>query len=110
MVGVEFWEIPLRQFFAEQKVEYTVEKLDKVKGSLFKVSSEPLSLEVREELVPWTIHENRGFQKKKKKEIQFFFHQRHALWTSLDIFVVTYGVTNFLPKLIDILLFSMEKN
>ncbi len=27
-----------------------------------------------------------------------FFHQRHALWTSFDIFVVTYRVTNFLPK------------
>ena len=28
---------------------------------------------------------------------------------SFDIFVVTYRVTNFLPKLVDILLFSTEK-
>ena len=28
-----------------------------------------------------------------------FFRQRHALLTSLDIFAVTYTVTNFLPKL-----------
>ncbi len=38
-----------------------------------------------------------------------FFHQRHALLTSFDIFVVTYRVTNALPKLLDILLFSMVK-
>ena len=41
-------------------------------------------------------------------EIQFF-RQRHALLTSFDIFVVTYRVTNFLPKLINMLLFSTEK-
>ena len=41
-------------------------------------------------------------------EIQFFC-QRHALSTSFDIFVVTYRVTFFLPKLVDMLLFSMEK-
>ncbi len=46
---------------------------------------------------------------KWKNEIQFFFCQSHALWTSFDIFVVTYRVSNFLPKLMDILLFSMEK-
>ena len=39
----------------------------------------------------------------------FFFHQWHALSTSFDIFIVTYRVTNFLPKLIDMLLFSTEK-
>ena len=45
----------------------------------------------------------------KSKTWKFsFFHQRHTLWTSFDIFVVTYRVTNFLPKLIDMLLFSME--
>ena len=38
-----------------------------------------------------------------------FFHQRHALSMSFYIFVVTYRVTNFLPKLIDMLLFSTEK-
>ncbi len=38
-----------------------------------------------------------------------FFHQRHAMSTSFDIFMVTYRVTNFLPKLIDLLLFSVEK-
>ncbi len=38
-----------------------------------------------------------------------FFCQRHALLTSFDIFVVTYRVTNFLPKLINMLLFSTEK-
>ncbi len=38
-----------------------------------------------------------------------FFYQRHALSTSFDIFVVTYRVTNFLLKLIDMLLFSAEK-
>ena len=30
-----------------------------------------------------------------------FFHQRHALSTSFNIFVVTYRVTNFLSKLVD---------
>ncbi len=38
-----------------------------------------------------------------------FFHQRHALLTSFDIFVATYRGTNFLPKLIDTLLFSAGK-
>ena len=38
-----------------------------------------------------------------------FLCQRHALLTSFDIFVVTYRVTNFLPKLVDMLLFSTEK-
>ncbi len=42
-------------------------------------------------------------------EIQFFFCQRHALSRSFDIFVITYRVKNFLPKLIDMLLFSTEK-
>ncbi len=44
-----------------------------------------------------------------KKEIQFFFCQRHALLTSFDIFIVTYRVTKILPKLMDMLLFSREK-
>ncbi len=48
------------------------------------------------------IPENREFKKWKFS----FFHQRHALWMS---FVVTYRVTNLLPKLVDMLLFSMEK-
>ncbi len=51
------------------------------------------------------IPENREFQKWKLS----FFHQRHALLTSFDIFVITYRVTNFLPKLLDMLLFSTEK-
>ncbi len=38
-----------------------------------------------------------------------FLHQRHALSTSFDLFVVTYWVTNSLLKLIHILLFSTEK-
>ena len=46
----------------------------------------------------------------KKWKFSFFFHQRHALSMSLNIFVVTYRVTNFLPKLVDMLLFSTEKN
>ncbi len=52
------------------------------------------------------IPENREFTKWKFS----FFRQRHALWTSFDILVVTYRVINFLPKLVDILLFSMGKN
>ncbi len=51
------------------------------------------------------IPENRKFKKRKSS----FFHQRHALWTSLDIFVVTYRVTNFLPKLLNMLLFFYGK-
>ncbi len=51
------------------------------------------------------IPENREFKKWKFS----FFHQRHTLLTSFDIFVVTYRVTNFLPKLIDMLLFSTEE-
>ncbi len=35
-----------------------------------------------------------------------FFHQRQALSRSFDIFIVTYGVINFLPKLVHMLLFS----
>ncbi len=46
------------------------------------------------------IPENREFKKWKFS----FFHQRHALSTSFDIFVVTYRETNFLPKLVDMLL------
>ena len=42
-----------------------------------------------------------------------FFRQRHTLLctlsTSFDIFVITYRVTNFLPKLVNMLLFSTEK-
>ncbi len=39
-----------------------------------------------------------------------FFRQRHALLPmSFGIFVVAYRVTNFLPKLIHMLLFSLEK-
>ena len=59
-----------------------------------------------------TIHpQSRQYPKIRtwKNGIQFFFHQRHILWTSFDIFIVTYRVTNFLPKLVDMLLFSTEK-
>ncbi len=46
----------------------------------------------------------------KKTEIHgVFLRQRHALSMSFDIFVVTYRVTNFLPKLVQMLLFSVEK-
>ncbi len=37
-----------------------------------------------------------------KNRNSVFFHQRHTLLTSFDVFVVTYRVTNFLP-------FSTEK-
>ena len=47
--------------------------------------------------------------KSKKKKLSFF-RQRHTLSMSFNIFVVTYRMTNFLPKLFDRLLFSMEKN
>ncbi len=52
------------------------------------------------------IPENREIQKWKLS----FFRQRHTLSTSFDIFVITYRVTNFLPKLVHMLLFSAEKN
>ena len=54
---------------------------------------------------PKAIPENREFKKWKFS----FVPQRHALWMSFDIFVVTYRVTNFLLKPIHMLLFSMEK-
>ena len=47
----------------------------------------------------WAIPENKEIKKKWKFS---YFCQRHALSTSFDIFVVTYRVTNFLPK-VDIL-------
>ncbi len=53
----------------------------------------------------WAIPENREFQKWKLS----FFPHRHTLSTSFNIFVITYRVTNFLPKLVNMLLFSMEK-
>ena len=40
---------------------------------------------------------------KTKNGKSVFFRQRHTLLTSFDIFVVTYRVTNFLPKLVDML-------
>ncbi len=46
---------------------------------------------------------------KWKKWNSVFFCQRHVLSTSFDIFVVTYRVTNFVPKLVNMLLFSVEK-
>ncbi len=54
-----------------------------------------------------TIHGKWGNSPKKgiSKKINFFFCQRHALSTSFGIFVVAYGVTNFLPKQVDMLLF-----
>ena len=45
----------------------------------------------------------------KWKKWNFFFRQRHALSRSFDIFVITYRVTSFWPKLINMPLFSMEK-
>ena len=47
---------------------------------------------------------------KSKNWNSVFFRQRGALSTSFDIFVVTYRGTNFLPKLVNMLLFSMGKN
>ena len=52
----------------------------------------------------------RGGKLRQYPKIFSFFHQRHALSTCFDIFVVTYRVTNFLLKLVDMLLFSAEKN
>ena len=50
-------------------------------------------------------------EKRENKKWKFsFFHQRHALLMNFDIFVVTYRVTNFLPKLVNMPLFSAEKN
>ncbi len=71
--------------------------------TLFKVLKRPKTqvLERSKQAIP----ENREFRKWKFS----FSHQRHALSTSFDIFVVTYRVTNFLPKLIYMLLFSTEK-
>ena len=56
-------------------------------------------------LVHSAIPENRETKKMKFS----FFHQRHALLMSFEIVMVTYRVTNFLPKLIDMLLLSREK-
>ena len=53
----------------------------------------------------WAKPENREM----KKWNSVFLRQRHALSRNFDSFVVTYRVTNFLPKLMDMLLFSMEK-
>ncbi len=61
-----------------------------------------------QDILPHFVWLYRKIGKSKKMEIQFF-HQRHELLTSFDKFV-TYRVTNFLPKLLDMLLFSMEKN
>ena len=46
---------------------------------------------------------------KSKNGNSVFCHQRHALSISFDVLVVTYRVTNFLPKLVNMLLFSVEK-
>ncbi len=51
-----------------------------------------------------TIPKNSELKKRKKRN-SFFFCQRHALSMSFDIFVVTYRVTNFLPKLVNMLTF-----
>ena len=37
VVGVEIAEQALKDFFIENKIEYTVEKLDKINGDLYKV-------------------------------------------------------------------------
>ncbi len=56
------------------------------------------------------IPKNRELKKKKEKKFRFF-RQRHALLTSFNIFVVTSRVTNFFAKtLVNMLLFSTEKN
>ena len=43
-------------------------------------------------------------------EIQFFLVENNSMSMSFDIFVVTYRVTNFVPKLVNMLLFSTKKN
>ena len=49
-------------------------------------------------------------ENREVKKMKFsFFHQRHLLSTSFDIFVVICRVTNFLPKLLNMLLFSAGK-
>ena len=37
VVGVEVAEQALKEFFIENKIEYTVEKLEKINGDLYKV-------------------------------------------------------------------------
>ena len=54
----------------------------------------------------WAILENREFKKWKFS----FFRQRHALSTSFDILVVTYRVTNFLPKTLQHAIIFYRKN
>ena len=49
-------------------------------------------------------------QKQGNEKMKFsFFHQRHTLSMSFDIFVVTYRVTNLLPKLITCYYFLQKK-
>ncbi len=76
--------------------------------SNFRQESNPKLARLPRRLPYSAIPENREF--KKWKFVLFFFCQRHALSTSFDIFVVTYRMTNFLLKLVTMLLFSMEKN
>ena len=52
-------------------------------------------------------HESPIIRENKKWKFSFF-HQRHAWSMSFHIFIVTYRVTNCLPKLVHMLLFSME--
>ena len=68
-----------------------------------------MSLPAYEGVPAWWVRGAIPKNRDMKKIMKFsFFHQRHALSTSFDIFV-NYGVTNFLPKLVDKLLFSAEK-
>ena len=62
-------------------------------------------LDVLHRITDLAIPENRDMEKMKFS----FSCQRHTLSTSFDIFVVTYRVTNFLPKLVDMPLFLRKK-
>ncbi len=48
-------------------------------------------------------------QGNKENENSVFFCQRHALSTNFYFFVATYRVTNFMPKLDEMLLFCWKK-
>ena len=52
---------------------------------------------------------NRKIREIKKWKFSFFLKDMHCWGVLTYIFVVTYRVTNFLPKLMDMLLFSGEK-
>ena len=46
VVGVEVAENAIQEFFSVNKLEYTVTKLDKIKGSLYKVGRKVFQIQV----------------------------------------------------------------